>query len=286
MSFRRDQASSVSGFATAANSSKAFRTSRWAISAKVAFSASDNSNLPLIWALRMRFSAARYSFVNRSSWSTVPVCQEITRQRFSGSQPNWTQPDYSGDKDDRRAANRIASEFDRYGTNYRDAINDLTRQSSIVLFEGIHGVLDVFGCDDCVAYEDRTGLPATNLHSDRLWHPGVNQITGTRTTQIVNEQFGALGAPIDLPNRSNEAVGGLFAELEDVCPQSRPVHRRLRFPGHGNRSVPNSLCVPPDGGRDTAHRALQRHRASNGSLDLVAASRSDSERSFLPFPDP
>src|SRR5438876_1923921 len=85
------------------------------------------------------------------------VCQEIARQRFSGSQPNWTQPDYSGDKDDRRAANRIASEFDRYGTNYRDAINALTRQSSIALFEGIHGVLDVFGCDDCVAYEDRNG---------------------------------------------------------------------------------------------------------------------------------
>ena len=78
----------------------------------------------------------------------------------------------------------------------------------------------------------------------------------------------------------------LFAELEDVRPQSCPVHRRLRFPGRGNRSVPNSLCVPPDGGRDTAHRALQRHRASNGSLDLAAASRSDSERSFLPFPDP
>jgi hypothetical protein len=57
------QASSVSGFATAANSSKAFRPSRWAISANVAFSASDNNNLPLIWALRMRFSAARYSFL-------------------------------------------------------------------------------------------------------------------------------------------------------------------------------------------------------------------------------
>src|SRR5437879_2387712 len=78
----------------------------------------------------------------------------------------------------------------------------------------------------------------------------------------------------------------LFAELEEVRPQSRPVHRRLRFPGRGDRSVPNFLCVPPDGGRDTAHRALQRHRASNGSLDLAAASRSDSERSFLPFSDP
>src|SRR5437868_1820071 len=72
MSFRA-QASSVSGFATAANSSKASRLSLWAISANVAFSASDNNNLPLIWVLRMRFSAARYSFLSCSSWSTVPV---------------------------------------------------------------------------------------------------------------------------------------------------------------------------------------------------------------------
>jgi hypothetical protein len=42
MSFRY-QASSVSGFATAANSSKAFRPSRWAISANVAFSPSESS---------------------------------------------------------------------------------------------------------------------------------------------------------------------------------------------------------------------------------------------------
>jgi putative transposase len=35
------------------------------------------------------------------------------------------------------------------------------------------------------------------------------------------------------------------------------------------------MC-PPDGGRDTSHRALQRHRASNSSVDLAAASRSDS----------
>jgi hypothetical protein len=78
----------------------------------------------------------------------------------------------------------------------------------------------------------------------------------------------------------------LFAELEDVCPQSCPVHRRLRFSGRGDCPVSNSLCVPPDGGRDTAHRTLQRHRTSNGDLDLATASRSDSERSFLPFPDP
>ena len=36
----------------------------------------------------------------------------------------------------------------------------------------------------------------------------------------------------------------LFAELEDVCSQSRPVHRRLRFPSRSDRPVPNSLCVP------------------------------------------
>jgi hypothetical protein len=60
----------------------------------------------------------------------------------------------------------------------------------------------------------------------------------------------------------------LFAELEDVCPQSRPVHRRLRFPGRGDRSVSNSLCVPRDGSRDTAHRALQSHRASTAAWTL------------------
>jgi putative transposase len=42
---------------------------------------------------------------------------------------------------------------------------------------------------------------------------------------------------------------------------------------------------PLDGGRDTAHRALQRDRASNGRVDFAAASRSDPQRSFLPFPD-
>jgi hypothetical protein len=47
MSFRY-QASNVSGFATAANSSKALRPSRWAISANVAFSPSESSSRPLI----------------------------------------------------------------------------------------------------------------------------------------------------------------------------------------------------------------------------------------------
>ena len=46
--------------------------------------------------------------------------------------------------------------------------------------------------------------------------------------------------------------------------------------------------VPPVPKRKqvTSWRTLQRHCASNGSLGLAAASRSDSERSFLPFPDP
>ena len=42
----------------------------WAISAKVAFSTADKSSLPLIWPLRILFSAARYSFLSSSSWST------------------------------------------------------------------------------------------------------------------------------------------------------------------------------------------------------------------------
>src|SRR6516225_939097 len=63
-------------------------------------------------------------------------------------------------------------------------------------------------------------------------------------------------------------------------------NRRLRFPGRSDRPVPNSLCVPADGGRNTAHHALQRHRTSNGDLDLAAASRSDSKRPFLSFPPP
>src|ERR1035437_8940471 len=82
-----NQASSVSGFATAANSSKAFRPSRWAISASVAFSASDNNNRPLIWALRIRFSAARYSFLSRSSWSTVPVMKPACEPKSFQSLP-------------------------------------------------------------------------------------------------------------------------------------------------------------------------------------------------------
>src|SRR5947209_3530322 len=65
MSFRY-QPSSVSGFATAANASQACRLSPWAILANVAFSASDNNNQPLIWALRIRFSAARYRTLLRN----------------------------------------------------------------------------------------------------------------------------------------------------------------------------------------------------------------------------
>jgi hypothetical protein len=53
--------------------SQGFPSEPVAISANVAFAASDNSNLPLIWALKIRFSAARYSFLSKSSWSTVPV---------------------------------------------------------------------------------------------------------------------------------------------------------------------------------------------------------------------
>ena len=34
---------------------------------------SESNSRPFTWAFRMRFSAARYSFRNRSSWWTVPL---------------------------------------------------------------------------------------------------------------------------------------------------------------------------------------------------------------------
>src|SRR5262249_29314916 len=86
MNFRY-QLSSVSGLAAAAKSSSAFRPSRWAISARVAFSASDNNNRPLIFARRIRFSAAKYSFLSSSSWFTVPVTYARTRAQIIPEPP-------------------------------------------------------------------------------------------------------------------------------------------------------------------------------------------------------
>ena len=86
----RYQASSVSGFATAANSSKAFRPSRWAISANVAFSASDNNNRPFNWALRMGFSAARYSFlVHGSGDVSKHASPNHSRASLNFVEPGW-----------------------------------------------------------------------------------------------------------------------------------------------------------------------------------------------------
>ena len=52
---------------------------------------------------------------------------------------------------------------------------------------------------------------------------------------------------------------GLSEELEHVCPQSFAEHRRLRFPGCGDHSISNSLCVHPHEGWREAHRTLKRH---------------------------
>lgn len=72
--------------------------------------------------------------------------------------------------------------------------------------------------------------------------------------------------------RSTRPPKNLLAAVEDVCPQSRSLHRRMRFSSRGDRSVPNSLCVPPDGSWDAAARALQRHCAPDGRVDLAAVS--------------
>src|SRR5262245_34705163 len=64
---RRYQARRVSGLATCAISCRALRPSRLAISASVSRSASDNRSRAGRCALRMRFSAARYSFRSNNS---------------------------------------------------------------------------------------------------------------------------------------------------------------------------------------------------------------------------
>lgn len=58
----RYQRNRVSGLATAATSARAFRPSLWTISPSVVFSEPESSNRPLIFARRIRFSTARYSF--------------------------------------------------------------------------------------------------------------------------------------------------------------------------------------------------------------------------------
>ena len=64
----RYQARMVSGLATQATPRSALRPSRFPISARVARSGSFNRNVDGTFALRIRFSAARYSFCSRSSW--------------------------------------------------------------------------------------------------------------------------------------------------------------------------------------------------------------------------
>jgi hypothetical protein len=64
---RRYQSRIVSGLATRVISFMAFRPSRLAISAKLDRSASDSRSRLGRWALRMRFSAARYSLRSNNS---------------------------------------------------------------------------------------------------------------------------------------------------------------------------------------------------------------------------
>src|ERR1700688_810245 len=81
MSFRY-QDRMVSGLATRATSWSALRPSRFPISARVARSGLLNRNLDGSLALRIRFSAARYSFCSRSSWFTEPVTYASSRTHF------------------------------------------------------------------------------------------------------------------------------------------------------------------------------------------------------------
>ena len=70
------------GFGDAGDLSERFASQRFPISARVARSGSLNRNLDGSFALRIRFSAARYSFCSRSSWFTEPVTYASSRTHF------------------------------------------------------------------------------------------------------------------------------------------------------------------------------------------------------------
>jgi hypothetical protein len=78
----RYQARMVSGLATQAISRSALRPRRLPISARVVRSGLLNRNLDGSFALRIRFSAARYSFCSRSCWFTEPVTYASSRTHF------------------------------------------------------------------------------------------------------------------------------------------------------------------------------------------------------------
>src|SRR5262245_23998947 len=77
-----------------ATSARTLRPRRWPISPSVARSVSESLGRPFSLAVRMRFSAARYSFSASSSWSTVPVTQASIRDQSIPAplQPPSTMP--------------------------------------------------------------------------------------------------------------------------------------------------------------------------------------------------
>ena len=68
--------------ATQATSRSALRPTRFPISAKVPRAGSLNRNLDGSFALRIRLSAARYSFCRRGSWFTDPVTYASSCNHF------------------------------------------------------------------------------------------------------------------------------------------------------------------------------------------------------------
>src|SRR5215471_18194991 len=78
----------------------------------------------------------------------------------------------------------------------------------------------------------------------------------------------------------------LLAALEDVCSESRAVHRSVRLLGRCDRSIPNTLRVPGYGTRNAAHRALPRDDTPHSRMDPATVSGSHSLRSLLPLSDP
>jgi hypothetical protein len=92
--------------------------SRWPISPSFARSASESLSRPFNWLLRIRFSAARYSFRSSSSWSTVPVMK--ARMRAHSTNPPFARRSAMSAIDrSKKRSGQHAARLRRYGITPR-----------------------------------------------------------------------------------------------------------------------------------------------------------------------
>ena len=93
------------------------------------------------------------------------------------------------------------------------------------------------------------------------------------------------GSPIwrDVVSGREKAILKLRELSTETANEVRVMHLSTNTVVAATNTALNVLCVPPDGSRDAADRALQPHCAPDGRVDLAAVSGSDPKRPFLPF---